>query len=134
MPELSNREDSYALRRLINSENAAEGSSLPPPQIGPFRVPYVKSVRVSSPEATKYRVTWIEPEGFTARIAQFNIFIILSGGIRQPIGPFSTTKSPLTIQILLSPGTVATFFVQTQLSSGFTNPVALSPSAAITAS
>lgn len=127
-----NREDQFSLDRLINRTNAAEGTTLPPQQRGSFRVPYVSNVRVSSPGGINYIVTWTEPEGFRGKIAQYNVFVQSSANIKQPLGPISSRLSPVTITLLAPANTRLTFFVQTQLSSGLTNPPNQSPSAAIT--
>ena len=128
-----NREDQFSVDRLINRTNTAEGSMLPPQQRGPYRAPYATNVRVSSPEPTKYVVTWIEPEGFVTKIAQYNVFVNSSANILQPAGPYSTAHSPLTVQLIAPSNARLTFFVQTQLANGIVNPTNQSPAASITA-
>jgi len=128
-----NREDQFSLDRLINRANAAEGTSLPPQQRGFFRVPFVSSVKVSSPSPTKYIVSWQEPEGFTGKISGYNVYYSASGDIREPIFVTAASKSPATVRLLLPSGTRITFFVQTQLNSGFVNNPAYSPTATIPA-
>lgn len=129
-----NREEQFSVDRLINRTNTAEGTSLPPQQRGPFRVPFVTSVRASSPEPTKYVITWLEPENLGLKIAQYNVFIQSSVNIKQPLGPFTVQKSPATIQLIAPSNTRLTFFVQTQMTSGFVNPGSASPSATLIAS
>jgi len=128
-----NREDAFSLARLINRANAAEGTSLPPQQRGFTRVPYVSSVKVSSPSTTKYIISWLEPEGFTSKIAGYNVYYAVSGQIQQPTLVTAARKSPATVQLLPPSNARLTFFVQTQLNNGFTNTPENSPSAAITA-
>jgi hypothetical protein len=128
-----NREDQFSLDRLINRTNTAEGTSLPPQQRGPFRVPYVTSVKASSPEPTKYVITWLEPEGFGGKIAQYNIFVQNSANINQPLGPYTVQNSPASLQIIAPSNSRLTFFVQTQMTSGFTNPGPSSPSTTLIA-
>lgn len=128
-----NREDQFSVDRLINRTNAAEGTSLPPQQRGPFRVPYVSSVRVSSPSPTKYVVTWVEPENFVGKISQYNVFVNSSSNIPQPGAAISVFKSPATIRFLAPSGSRLTFFVQTQMGNGFVNPAFASPAATIVA-
>lgn len=127
-----NREDQFSLDRLINRANAAEGTSLPPQQRGFTRVPFVTSVKVSSPSPTKYIVSWLEPEGFAGKIAGYNVYYSVSGQIQQPTLLTAARKSPATVQLLPPSGTRLTFFVQTQLSNGFVNSPENSPTAAIT--
>jgi len=79
-----NREDQFSVDRLINRTNAAEGTSLPPQQRGFTRVPFVTSVKASSPSTTKYVISWLEPEGFTGKIAGYNVYYAISGQIQQP--------------------------------------------------
>jgi len=128
-----NREDAFSLDRLINRTNAAEGTSLPPQQRGFTRVPYVSSVKVFSPSPTKYIISWLEPEGFTGKIAAYNIYYTVSGQIQQSTLITAARKSPATVQILAPSGSRLTFFVQTQLNNGFVNSQESSPSAAISA-
>lgn len=128
-----NREDQFSLDRLINRTNAAEGTSLPPQQRGAYRVPYVSSVKVSSPSTTKYVISWLEPEGFTGRIAGYNVYYTISGQIQQPALITAARKSPATVQLIPPSNSRLTFFVQTQLNNGFTNTPENSPSATIAA-
>ena len=132
MPEYG-REDQFSLDRLINRTNTAEGTSLPPQQRGPFRVPYVSGVRVKSTEPNKYTVTWIEPEGNENSIAQYNVFVQTSNNPNSPTGIASVAKSPAEITLAAPTNARLTFFVQTQLGNGFVNPAESSPSASISA-
>lgn len=126
-----NREDQYSLDRLINRTNAAEGTSLPPQQRGFTRVPYVSSVKVSSPSLEKYLISWIEPEGFVGKIAGYNVYYTVSGQNKPPVFLSAAQGSPLMIQIPAISDARLTFFVQTQLTNGFVNKPENSPSAAI---
>lgn len=128
-----NREDQFSVDRLINKTNAAEGTSLPPQQRGFTRVPYASSVKVSSPSPTKYVISWLEPEGFTGKIAGYNVYYAISGQIQQATLLTAAQKSPATVQLLVPANSRLIFFVQTQLTNGFTNTPAASPSSAITA-
>lgn len=129
-----NREDSFSLDRLINRTATAEGTSLPPQQRGPFRVPYVTGVRVKAPSPTKYIISWLDIEGNPATVSQYNIFYTSSSTpASEPIGVASVSKSPAIVRLIQPSNARLTFFVQTQLGNGFVNPANSSPSATITA-
>ena len=129
-----NREDGFSLDRLINRTNTAEGTSLPPQQRGPYRVPFVTGVRVNSPKPTKYSISWLDvTAGADSNIAQYNIFYQNSANPQAPVGILSVNKSPANFQLIAPFNSRLTFFVQTQLGNGFVNPAGSSPTATIIA-
>lgn len=128
-----NREDAFSLDRLINRTNAAEGTSLPPQQRGAYRVPLVSAVKAVATGNSQYVVSWREPEGFEGRIAQYNVFARVNNNQALPVQNGAVSKSPAAVVVPSNPGDRITFFVQTQLSSGFVSPPGVGPSATLAA-
>ncbi len=128
-----NREDQFSLDRLINKTNAAEGTALPPQQRGFYRIPFVTSVKAVPLGNSQYLVSWREPEGFAGKIGQYNVFAKINNSSDLPTQCGSSAKSPASVTVDAAPGDRITFSIQTQLTSGFTNPPGVGPVATVIA-
>ena len=124
----------FALGRLINGNQAGEGSNLPPRQFGGIRVPIVSNLTILKIDnyagGTTFTLGWTDPEFANVAISQYNIFVSGVDGIAQPQGPYTATKSPAVIRISTRIASNLVFTVQTQLTSGLTSPLAISTSVA----
>lgn len=126
------KESSFVIERVRNTVNAAEGTLLPPQQRGDYRLPFVSGLRLVKTESyfggTSFTLNWIEPESRDTNISQYNVYVVGLEFQDKPVGPFSTNKSPITVRLVNSQASRVTFFVQTQLNSGFVTPLNFSPS------
>jgi hypothetical protein len=126
------RESNFVIERIRNTVNAAEGTLLPPQQRGDYRLPFVSNLRLVETNSyfggTSFTLNWVEPENRQRNISQYNVYVVGLEFQDKPIGPFSTDKSPITIRLVNSTAARVTFFVQTQLNSGFVTPLDFSPS------
>jgi len=120
------------LGTVRNSFNAAEGSLLPPPQQGQFRVPFVTTLKVAQTTSfvggTQFILTFQEPTATVAQIDHYNIFVGgLTGNISQ-LNSVSTTKgSPATVRVITSLAENVVFTVQTVLKNGLVSDLNASP-------
>lgn len=125
----------FITSRLANFNSAGEGSSLPPRQYGDLRVPLVTNLRVAKVEnffgGSAVTLTWDDPEYPNIAIRQFNIFVIGIDGIQRPQGPYSAARSPGVVRITTSTASRLICIVQTQLTSGLTSPLELSPTVTV---
>ena len=123
----------FALNRLTNLGNAAEGTNLPPRQTGDIRVPIVTNLKVvgSTPTATgpAYVLSWLDPDAGGSQISQYNIYVI-GDGTEEPQGPFTARRSPATVRVAPVTSSQLRFIVQTQLHNGMTSHMEISPSVA----
>ena len=126
LPEVQRPNADFLLERMVNFNSAAEGSILPPKQLGANRVPPVTRFRLISvlPDVNGNRVTlaWEEPQIYTSNNTSYNIYASgLVPGSSALTGPYNFTTSPGVILLPPSPAaTNITFHCQTVLASGFT--------------
>lgn len=130
----------YLVQRLLNPTGSAEGTSIPLPQQGDFRVPPVTSLKVATTNAlvgsTQYILTWDEPENISPfLVSHFLIYAtqVTISGIRSS-APVATNRSPGVVELTVAANTVLIFKVQTVLTNGQVNDLDTAPSATHTAS
>jgi hypothetical protein len=122
----------FIIDRLQNSESAAEGAILPPPLKAGIRVPVVTNLRLLkvtrvSPNV-EFTLAWTNVDQEPGiRVRQYNIFVQGILDNNNPTGPFSVFRSPANIVLIAPRGTPLTFTVQTQLTSGLTSDLSISP-------
>jgi hypothetical protein len=127
-------DDDQALQRIINKNNTGGGTNLPPRVIGGRRVPVVDSLRLLEKKryfgGTEFSIAWQEPVDIqNDRISHFNVYIIgLLSKNQQPIGPYSTRRSPAILRVQTQEPTPIVFIVQTVLLSGMMSSLEDSPS------
>lgn len=116
----------------MNETNTAEGTLLPPQQRGDYRLPFVSNLRIVKTESylggTSFTLNWTEPEDRFRNISQYNVYVVGLEFSEIPMGPFSTSRSPIVVRLVNNHAGRVTFFVQTQLNSGFVTPLNFSPS------
>jgi len=125
-----NPENQALIEKITNSTNTAEGSVLPPRQVGPTRVPIVTGLRLLSSESSFmsaiFTLTWTPP--VAPNIAGYNIYVKI--GNRTPSAVAQAVSAPAHVQVVytesMSQETV-TFYVQTVLKNGFVSDINLSP-------
>jgi len=121
----------FAVGRLINTTNTAEGAILPPAQKGEFRIPFVTNLQlvktISYFGSTQFTLTWIEPD--SPQISHFNIYVYgLLTNNRQALGPSTVTRSPAEVRVGSRTAVTVTFVVQTVLKNGQVSDLERSPS------
>ena len=128
----ANDVNEFAIRRLINWNQAAEGYTLPPRQFGEFRVPFVSGLRIIRTQPffgeTQFTLVWNDPN--SPNVSHYNVFAYGAfADNQQPVGPTSVQSSPCIFRIPASVnGTRITFVVQTVLTNGQTSILDRSPS------
>ncbi len=125
------QDSNYVLARLSNFANAAEGSTLPPKLGNGKRVPTVESPFVARTEAvtggTVFTLVFDEPPGNNLYAVYYKLESTTTVQISQYSGPTTSSASPISIYVPSITGQKVTFFIQTQLSSGFTSELETSP-------
>ena len=122
----------FAIRRLINWNQAAEGYTLPPRQFGEFRVPFVSGLRIQRTQAffgeTQFTLVWTDPN--SPNVSHYNVYAYGAfADNQQPVGPASVQSSPCVFRIPASnSSTRITFVVQTVLTNGQSSILDRSPS------
>lgn len=128
---MSNAASNYVLARLSNFNNAAEGATLPPRMGGNARVPAIASPIVARAESitggTLFTLIFDEPPGKNTYAIYYKIESLSTTQLSQYSGPATGTASPISIFVPSAAGKKITFYIQTQLSSGFTTPIQESP-------
>jgi|SRR5579871_922125 len=135
MPQVKTISEADQLKILgtvRNSFNAAEGSLLPPPQQGQFRVPFVTTLKVYSSSTfvggTQFILTFQEPNATVAQIDHYNIFVGgLTGNISQLTSPTTVKGSPAVVRVTTSAAQNVVFTVQTVLKNGLVSDLNASP-------
>jgi hypothetical protein len=127
---MNKRDTRYALDRLINFRNTAEGPTLPPQISRGTRVPFISSLEILKKEttptgSTRFYLTFLEP--LSLQVSKYNVFYSIRGKNNQFSGPFSAQNSPIIVDINLPTNTFITFFVQTELPSGMKSVLQDSP-------
>ncbi len=130
MGAIYDQDDSYSLNRLRNITGVAEGTSLPPRQIGQFRVPFVTNLLTARSEKvglnTRFTLTWSEPQ--LRNIANYAVYINDAANLNQsPIGPYVAPNSPVQIVVPSSLASTLVFRVQTVLKNGFVSDFGAAP-------
>lgn len=127
-------DNQFALDRLTNLGNTAEGTNLPPRQTGDIRVPIVTKLKVvnikSTPSGVVYTLAWMDPDAGGSQIAQYNIYAYGLNGSEEPQGPFTSRRSPATVRLVSTSYSQIRFTVQTQLHNGMTSHMEISPTIA----
>lgn len=129
---VSDKEIQYIAGRLRNSFGAAEGTLLPPPLKGQFRVPFVTNFRLANTESfvggTQFTLTFNAPESNQSVIDHFNIFVTgLNGDFTTLVGPSTCSTSPATVRITTPTAQTLIFTVQTVLKSGLVSDLDSAP-------
>jgi len=121
----------FILARLANLSNAGEGATLPPKLSSNQRVPNVSSPFVTRKEAitggTQFSIVFDEPAGNNTYAVYYSIESPKTINISQFTGPFTSSSSPVVVNVLSAAGRKVTFYIQTNLPSGFSSPIIESP-------
>ena len=123
----------FIVSRLVNQTGSAEGSILPPRVVGSLRIPIVSNLRILRTQSyfggTQFSLAWDEPTRALNIISHFNVYVLgLLTNNAQPLGPFTTRRSPAEIRVQAETATTVTFVVQTVLLNGQVSDIANSPS------
>ncbi len=123
-------DDNFALSRLKNVNNAAEGTNLLPPQVGQFRIPFVTSLKLVRTEfidgQTYFTLTWDNVA--LNNVSHYAIYVNDSTNpSNAPIGPYLAQRSPSRIAIPSPPNVPLIFRLQTSLKNGFQSDLDSSP-------
>jgi hypothetical protein len=115
------RELEHAVGRLINPGRSAEGSGLPPRQIGDNRVPPVKNLRCLQAKGitggTEFTIAWDDaPVANTSYIV--HQFRATSVNAYTTLPSQSVSRSPATLRIISDAGEIVMFKVQTVMANG----------------
>ena len=125
------QDSNYVLARLSNFANAAEGATLPPKLGVGKRVPSVESPFVARTEAvtggTVFTLVFDEPPGNNLYAVYYKLESTTTINISQYSGPTTFAASPVSVYVPASTGQKVTFYIQTQLPSGFTSELETSP-------
>lgn len=125
------QDSNYVLARLANFSNAAEGPTLPPQLAKGQRVPSVDSPFVARTEAitggTLFTLVFDEPLGNNLYAVYYKLESTTTTQISQYSGPQTSSSSPISIFVPSTSGRKITFYIQTQLSSGFSSEIETSP-------
>ncbi len=129
MPQ-ENAETSFIVRRVQNDTDSAEGSALPPRQIGANRVPLVMNLRVltiaSFVGGTQFKLGFDEPVT-RSQISNYNLYYSINGSGDQ-VNAGTCRRSPAIFNVAGPAAQVVAFTVQTNLQNGFISDLSLSPS------
>ena len=122
------------LATLRNQLGAAEGTLLPPRQVGTSRVPIVSNLRVGSVTSflggTQFALIFTQPVTTPANspIDHYNVYIAgLNGNLNQLNGPNTCINSPATVRVTTVNAQPVVFYVQTVLTNGLSSPILQSP-------
>lgn len=111
----------FGLERILNLNNAAEGTNLLPKQVGQFRVPFASQFTLERTEfsvQTFFTLSWLNVD--LTNVANYRIYVNDAvNTFASPIGPFISPKSPVRIAIPGAPGQRLIFTIQTVLNNGF---------------
>lgn len=124
-------DSTYVLARLANFTNSAEGATLPPKLELGQRVPSISSPFVARTESvtggTVFTLVFDEPPGNNLYAVYYKLESPVTTQISQYSGPTTSYSSPISIFVPSASGQKITFYIQTQLSSGFTSEIESSP-------
>lgn len=123
-------ESSFILDRAQNVTNSAEGSVLPPRQVGATRVPIVTGLRVATAVpfigGTQFTLLFNDPP-LIAQIANYNLYYSLGGNAKLN-NAGTCRRSPAIFNINTPEALTVAFVVQTVMSNGFSSEISGSPS------
>lgn len=122
----------FGLGRLMNLNNAAEGSNLLPKQVGQFRVPFATQFTIQRVEfldaQTYFTLSWLDVD--LTNVANYRIYVNNVGiTFAAPIGPFVAPQSPVRLAIPGASGQRLVFSIQTVLNNGFQSSLDGAPTA-----
>lgn len=121
------------LATVRNQFGAAEGSLLPPRQIGQNRVPIVTNLKIGNVTSfvggTQFTLTFQEPVTTQNNpIDHYNIYVAgVNGNLSQLNGPNTCLHSPATVRVSTVVAEPVIFYVQTVLTNGMTSTILTSP-------
>lgn len=123
---------SKALEPILNYGNAAEGTTLPPPQSGNFRVPPPSNFQVISSEfnfaGNIFVLSWLDIVDRRTPVARYNIygknFLDVNA---EPTLLGSSSKSPFHARVIASEESTIIFYLQPVLQNGITLPLVACP-------
>jgi hypothetical protein len=126
-------ETAFAIERVINPTRVAEGSTLPPPLRGEFRVPLVQNLSLLRTQSyqggTQFTLTWDNPQEFVDLVSHYNIYVIgLLDNSTTPMGPWQAERAPAEVRVQGRSATNITLIVQTELNNGLKSLLLRSPS------
>jgi hypothetical protein len=123
---------SYVVTRLTNYNQADGGSFVPPQLKGNTRVPFATNFKVASQTAglgtTIFTLSWTDVTDANVIVDKYNIYVTnLLSPASAPVLVVSSQVSPATVEIRGSGVNNVTFYIQTQLASGFVTSLDASP-------
>lgn len=131
---MRDREQDFIVSRLKNQTGAGEGANVPPAMKGGYRIPFVTGIKLlektTSAAGIMVTIGWDEPTDYN-NIRCYNVYAYGILGNDQPVGPYSTTRSPCHVLLQSPTDTTVVFKVQTILNNGFSTPIDTAPSCAI---
>lgn len=118
-----------AMRSLVGSASAGQGSAFAPRLIGSTQVPTVEALRVTplsdSFLGSEFLLTWEDLPRFL-NVDRYNVYAKRANDLEEPKIVASVGKSPCRIRVGGDSTSPVTFWVQTQLKNGFASPRELS--------
>lgn len=131
-------EDDFILGRIKNYGRAAEGTLLPPPQVGEFRIPLVTRLSIAKRETymggTQFTLVWMSVEANDSALAvshyQVNVRSLGTNTSKVAMSPVTIDNSPAVIRVDSKSATRVVFTVQTVLTNGQISDFETSPTTA----
>jgi hypothetical protein len=115
----------YMIGRMRNSGSGVEGTNLPPPVQGQFRIPSVNRFRVIATSAgpnstTNFTLAWQTPYVLTQNIGLYNIYMLNTQIPKsQPTLVGASSFSPVTVNANITTSNVkVVFYCQSELHNG----------------
>lgn len=128
-----NPSNQTTIERVNNATGTAEGSVLPPRQVGPTRVPLVTGLKILNQEASFntniFTLTWNELKD--PSITGYQIYSRIDG--QPPISIGLVQHAPAIVPVIYTESTASlrvTLYIQTVLKNGFVSDINFSPSVA----
>lgn len=125
---MTNEDLVFAIERLINSSQSAEGKSLPLAVKAGIRVPAVTNLKTTLrkrvADGTEFTLTWTEPEP----LKLVSHYLITANDQNIVIGSYETKRSPVKIFIPTFENKAVTFTIRTVLTNGQISLLENSPS------
>lgn len=130
MADVSNKNNT--IDKLVNRIGTAEGSLVPPLQVGATRVPPVTQLQLiktsNAPAGTNFTLQWQDVANLQGnKIDHYNVYAVDPNN-NQVFTVNNVSLSPCIINVFQPVGKVIKFIVQTVLSSGLSTPLSLCPS------
>lgn len=118
-----------AMRSLIGTASAGQGSAFAPRLVGSTQVPTVEALRVTplsdSFLGSEFLLTWEDLPRFL-NVDRYNVYAKRANDLEEPKIVASVGKAPCRIRVGGDSTSPVTFWVQTQLKNGFASPRELS--------